>query len=643
MVLSPTLVLTDDILLHPRFVKSVAVRVGDKVIPAKVSAIAGSQPGLFLELSEPLKDSTPLAFDASVAGPYFAVGHAPRESGWVLGVGGAPSRVSITATNRRYTPAGGSLLLVSKKGVPVGVTMSGELPLDDSWKGSPAQWGKITRDELASRLGALEKAAGQGIARVALTFRSPRAKGEGRGFGRYRGQGGDDEEATMTEWNGSGVALDPSTVLVLANLPTKVTARLDKIRIVQADGTETSGTFAGTLKDYGGFLVKPDKPISGVIEMCPTPILDWRVRVMLQAEIEVYGETRTGHYGHERIAAFDLGWHRQIHPMVPTTLDGNRREGKGLIFLFDDAGRLAAIPMARREKVSTEQRWDRGAPLMTPVRYIREAIDAGKPGFDADNKPVGEDEENRLAWLGVELQAMDPELARASNVSDQTSGGQTGALVSYVYPESPAAKAGVQVGDILLRLHIQGQPKPLEVEIEPGMEGYFQQFWANLDRVPEQYFDQLPQPWGSAETTLTRALTDVGFGTKFTAELVRDGKVTSKDFTVEQGPAHYDAAKRFKSEAAGVTVRNLTYEVRRYFQLKEGDPGVIVSKIERGGKCAVAGLKPFEIVTAINDSPITSVSDFEKAVKEGGELRLSVKRLTEGRIVKVKLAAKDEK
>ena len=87
-------------------------------------------------------------------------------------------------------------------------------------------------------------------------------------------------------------------------------------------------------------------------------------------------------------------------------------------------------------------------------------------------------------------------------------------------------------------------------------------------------------------------------------------------------------------------MRDLTYEVRRYFQIKENDPGVIISKIEKGSKAAVAGLKPYEIVLNVNDTPIRTTQDFEKAVttSTAGELRLSIKRMTEGRIVKLKSA-----
>ena len=53
-----------------------------------------------------------------------------------------------------------------------------------------------------------------------------------------------------------------------------------------------------------------------------------------------------------------------------------------------------------------------------------------------------------------------------------------------------------------------------------------------------------------------------------------------------QGPPSYDSAPKYKQEALGLTVRDMTYEVRRYLQKKDDDPGVVISKIELGSKAS---------------------------------------------------------
>ena len=67
-------------------------------------------------------------------------------------------------------------------------------------------------------------------------------------------------------------------------------------------------------------------------------------------------------------------------------------------------------------------------------------------------------------------------------------------------------------------------------------------------------------------------------------------------------------------------------------------PGVIVSEVFAGRPASVAGLRPFEIVTAVDDQVINNVEDFKKAIAGKSEVRLSVRRLAANRVVTVKPA-----
>jgi hypothetical protein len=653
-LVTPELVYTSDPMLHERFVASISVRFGDQVVPARPAGYPRDQAGWFLRLDRPLTAARPLAFDAARPGPYFTVTYERRDGVWSARIAALRAGVTITDEGRRFVPNAAAVLVTDRDGVPVAVTGSGNLPPDDSWKGSPSSWDLLAATEMDAALDRLRALTDSALLRVQLVFRSPRgADGAYARFGRSLMPAGADEPVA-TEWNGTAILADDGLLLVLANLKPKVTGRLEKIRVFLPDGAEASAAFAGTLRDWGAFLARLDRPAPGAVRFAARSILDARDRLLLSAEVGVQGESRTAYFSRERITSYFTGLRGQTFPSVSPGRDqryaypyGRAEAPPAANFLFDLDGALVAAPLERRERVSTDdQRFAGPTAVMVPAAIlaaiIRDARSAGGAGplLDAENRPLSEAEENRLAWLGVELQAMEPELARASGVMDQTGGGRAGGIVTYVYADSPASQAGLRVGDILLRLHVDGEPRPIDVTVaDTGFDGMGDQFWQYIEEMPEEYFDRLPQPWGSAETTLTRALTDLGFGTPFRAEVFRDGRVLSFDFKVTQGPPHFDAAPRFKSDELGLTVRDLTYEVRRHFQVRPDEPGVIISKVERGTRAAVAGLKPYETIRSINDRPIASVKDLEDAVRAGGELRIDVKRMTKGRTVKIRLDA----
>jgi hypothetical protein len=504
--------------------------------------------------------------------------------------------------------------------------MNSELPLDDSWKKSPAEWSLISASEHAKLIENVSTMAGKGLLRVTLNLRSPKAT---PGLNRFHTRTDDDENGDATVRYVTGVLLDPKTVLVLAEMKSSTTGRLERIRVRQASGQFVDAKFVHTLADYGAFVSTLGKPLEGAFTAPKADIRALRGTFLPAAQVVVQGEKRTEYFSHRRIASFDLGFHRQLHPDIGG--DANN------VFLFDESGALVALPITRRAKVSSSDDQPNGDPKLTPVAYLREAV-AGLPKTaDPGNMPLSEDQENRLAWLGVELQGLNPQLARANDVSNLTNDGSSGALVTHVCPDSPAAKAGVDEGWILIRAHVEGEPQPLEVKVEPYQFSEQPFPWERFDELPEQFFDQVPRPWPPAENTLTRALTDLGFGRSFEAEFFHDGKVERKSFKVAESPAHFDSAKKYKCDPLGVTARELSYEVRRYFQIDTGEPGVIISKIEMGSKASTAGLKPFELITHVNDQPVKSAVDFEKLTKDRKELRLSVKRMTNGRQVRVKL------
>lgn len=634
-LLSPTKVVTTDPLVHNRFVKSVNVRFGNQVVAAHPVAYALAQNAIILELEKPLEKAKPLAFDSKRNAPYFAVKYARLNGAWAVSVAPLTNIYSVSEAGRRFFAAPASCLITDGAGAPVGVSMNGELPPDDSWKGTPLDWKTVSKEEMQKLLSDLAERTRKGLLQVTLLFRSPKSTGEP--YSRFRFRGRSDE---IAEQNVPGILVDEKRVLVLANMKADMTGRLQKISVqLPAAGADKEGAscpakFLCSLADYGCFVAELENPQAGLepLKLSSSNIVDFVNRPLLAEEIALQGKSCTSYYLHYRIPAVVTGWRGKNFPEYPS----NRER---YVFLFDLDGSLVVIPLAVREKASTRERYysyQRGEQLNFPVAYLREEIAAPEKFAQPQNVPVGEDQENRIAWLGVVLQAMNKDIARANSVSHLTRDGECGALVVYVYDGSPAAKAGIKPGMVLLRMNVEGLSKPLEIMIRDN--DYERQFpWDALDRLHEQYFDSLPRPWQSVSDSITETLTEIGFGKKIQLEIIDNGKPVQKDLEVVESPPHYDSAPSYKSKPLGMTVRDITFEVRRYFQMKPDAPGVIISKLEPGQKAAVGGIKPYEIITQVNGVPVKNVKEFAAATEGQDEIKFSVRRMTRERQVTVRL------
>ena len=649
-LVAPDLVVSPDPMIHPRFVESVAVRFGDAVVPAKAVRFARDSNAVFLKTEKPLPGAQPLAFDPAAAEPYLVVTYGYAEDGWTTDVGSLGSAVAVSETGRKVRRAPLACLLVSEAGVPVGMSFSGRLAADDSWKGSPLDWPALSADELQALCDKVASVADRAVLRVQLGFRSPK---KDQGSQSYSSR----DEDSATERHVAGLLLGPREVLVLENLDQKATARLERIQVFPAEGEPVQATFAGTLKDYGAFVATLQQPLDGAVAGADGDIRRFDRALLVGADVRIQGENRVSYFSPRRIPEFDQGWKRHIYPQLPGSDES--------VFLFDADGRLVAYPIARRPKPGQQERWSTERPVLTAAAQLAPVLAALADSCDPHNVPLSEEEENRIAWMGVLLQPMNRELARANGVSHLTQDGETGAIVSYVYSGSPADQAGVQAGWILLRLHVADYPKPIEVTLQYDRSADWEFPWDRLDELSEEYYDRIPMPWPAVETPFTRMITDIGFGKTYQAEFVAlrpaqgdpepfdhahgpepveghgrgvaAGQTVMKDFEVVQSPTHFGTAAKFKSDPLGLTVRDMTYEVRRYLQKADEDPGVVVSKVEPGSKASVAGVKPYETVTHVNDQPVMTVKDFERLIAGQTELRLSVKRMVQGRVVKITL------
>ncbi len=619
---------TRDTTLANCCIDRICVVSGNNSSPAHIISHALDNNAVFLELEKPLDNVKPLRFNGKANKELLAVTSSQVDGLWSVNARPISSTVHVRASGDNFMILPSSCLVVDGKGNPVSLVMNSMVPAGTGGFVSPLKWQTMTAKDLAARLEKLKNITDQSLLRVQLNFRSPKAKSDMESMRRsYRSSSSPDSEHA-TDFNTLGICLEKGRFVVLANLEPEVTARLEKITVYGPDGRTYPAKFSATLSEYGALVATCDESVGRQLDVEQCDLSKLKHRLLLKARLLVAGEQRISEFWHGRLVACKLGRKNRTYPMF----DGEQKD----VYFFTPEGRLVFLPIAARERVSVKsgRRWSSSPePEFVVFSDLVSAMDRTVP----NNVPLDEKSEEKIAWLGVTLQKMTPELAQINRCSDQTRNGETGAIVSMVYPDSPADKAGVRAGMILLRLEVEGEPKPVDVTAEDDIGRGMMFQWEHLNQMPLEYFDRMPSPWNSVDNNFTRLLTDLGFGTKFRAFLLDKGEDLKKDFTVVESPAHYNSAPRYKSLPLGLTVRDMTFEVRQYLRKTKDDPGVVISKVETGSKVAVAGIRPYEVITQVNGTGVKDVKQFEKLVSGTKELNLTVNRMAESRQVMIKL------
>jgi serine protease Do len=177
-------------------------------------------------------------------------------------------------------------------------------------------------------------------------------------------------------------------------------------------------------------------------------------------------------------------------------------------------------------------------------------------------------------WLGVLIQDVTAELAESFDMDKPR-----GALVSRVLPDSPAAKAGFEVGDVILKF--------------------------NGDDV--NHSKDLPPLVGRTPVD-----------TAVPVRVLRQGKLKTLKVVIGELPAEdelrasTDKPKTSKMNRIGVTVTDLTDAQRKKREIAEG--GVLVN--EASGAAGRAGIRRGDVIMMLNNEDISGVKQFEKLVKD---------------------------
>ena len=187
--------------------------------------------------------------------------------------------------------------------------------------------------------------------------------------------------------------------------------------------------------------------------------------------------------------------------------------------------------------------------------------------------------EVRRGQLGIHIQDVTPSIAEALNLD-----AAVGALVSQVVPGSAADEAGIQAGDVILA--IDGRP----VEDGSGLRNMI-----GLMRL----------------------------GTDMEITYIRDGERRKMRARTGRSSSQVLAESKAVNKFKGAEFRDLDPSHPRYETVK----GVLVAQVEEGSPAQRNGLRPGDIVTAVNRAEVGSVAAFsEVAAEADGAIALNILR-----------------
>jgi serine protease Do len=185
-------------------------------------------------------------------------------------------------------------------------------------------------------------------------------------------------------------------------------------------------------------------------------------------------------------------------------------------------------------------------------------------------------------WLGVEVQAITPEMAASFGSKDLK-----GAIVANVVPGGPAQKAGFRQGDLVVAI--------------------------NGNAVDDSR--DLTRRVAALQAGTTATFTVVREGTKQDLHakvgVRKDQQVASND-TPDQ-PASMPATT---AEAMGLGLASVTPEVRHAFNLGKDVDGVVITKVNPNSDAADKGIQPGDVVVSIANKPVHSPQEVKSRVAD---------------------------
>ncbi|MFZ3366651.1 MAG: Do family serine endopeptidase [Candidatus Sulfotelmatobacter sp.] len=178
-------------------------------------------------------------------------------------------------------------------------------------------------------------------------------------------------------------------------------------------------------------------------------------------------------------------------------------------------------------------------------------------------------------YMGIGISDVTPENAKFFHIDNNE-----GAIITQVEPDSPAAKAGLKVGDVITELDGQKVSDASQLQIEVGQ------------KVP---------------------------GSSIKLEVLRDGRNVNVPVTLEEMGSRDHEGKESASNSNGkprwgLGLTDMTPELREQLQASNDVHGAIVEQVQPGSAADNAGLQRGDVIVEVDRHPVQNAADVQKAL-----------------------------
>jgi Do/DeqQ family serine protease len=353
---------------------------------------------------------------------------------------------------------------------------------------------------------------------------------------------------------GSGVIIGSDGIVVTNH---HVIENADEVKVSLSDGREYAAKIRLIDKksDLAVLSFEPEEDLPA-IELGDSETLEVGDLVLAIGNPFGVGQTVTG--GIVSALARSQNGVNDFGFFIQTDASINPGNSGGALVGMD--GRLVGVNTA----IFTRSGGSNGIGFAVPSNMVRVVLDSVRRGSDTVLRP----------WIGASFQAVTPDIAESVGLARPR-----GALIAGLSENGPAARSGLQLGDVIL----------------------------SLDGKPVPHVDALGYRLATAGVGRTVSMTVLSHSTtrQLELELLDPPEDPPRDIRKLAG----------RSPFTGATVANLSPRLAQEKEISAGHSGVVVLSVDQRSPAARFGIRPRDILVSINEQEIVDTQMLDEVTR----------------------------